>query len=110
MTTPTSSSTSRREFAEKQPQLVSVVLDQFKELTGWAKANPEESAKLLAKSSGVAYDALLKSEKRHVYEIHPITPEILGKQQTMGDAFHTLELIPQAIEPSEAYVALGNGS
>jgi sulfonate transport system substrate-binding protein len=103
----------RREFAEKQPALVSVVLEQFKTLSAWAKDHPEETARILSKSSGVAYEALLIAEKRHVYEVRPITPETLAKQQTIADAFHKLELIPQAVKPSEAYLAsagFGSGS
>jgi sulfonate transport system substrate-binding protein len=103
----------RREFAEKQPALVNAVLEQFKSLSGWAKDHPEETARILSKSSGVAYEALLIAEKRHVYEVRPITPETLAKQQTIADAFHKLELIPQAVKPSEAYLAsagFGSGS
>jgi sulfonate transport system substrate-binding protein len=81
------------------------VLEQFKSLSAWAKANPEETAKILSKSSGIAYEALLKAEKRHVYEVKPIEPATLAKQQKIADAFHALELIPQAVKPSDAYLA-----
>lgn len=104
---------SRREFAEAQPALVNTVLDQFKALTHWAKQNPEEAARALAKSSGVAYEALLIAEKRHVYEIRSITPETLAQQQTIADAFHKLELIPQAVRIGDAFLAnstFGSGS
>jgi sulfonate transport system substrate-binding protein len=103
----------RRGFAETQPELVNLVLEQFKTLSVWAKGNPEESARILSKSSGIRYEALLIGEKRHVYEVRPITPETLQKQQTIADAFHTLELIPQAVKPSDAYLAsarFGGGS
>ena len=103
----------RREFAEQNAALVGTVLEQFKLLTAWAKQNPEESARILAKSSGVAYEALLISEKRHVYEIHPITPEILQQQQTIADKFFGLQLIPREIRTTEAYLSsagLGSGS
>jgi sulfonate transport system substrate-binding protein len=103
----------RREFAEKNPALVSTVLEQFKVLSGWAKTNPEETARILSKSSGVAYEALLKAEKRHVYEVKAIDPATLAKQQTIADAFHKLELIPQAVKTDEAYLAsagFGSGS
>jgi sulfonate transport system substrate-binding protein len=95
----------RRAFAESQAELVNLVLEQFKALSVWAKDNPEETARILAKSSGISYEALLIAEKRHVYVVHPITPETLTKQQTIADAFHALELIPQAVRPSEAYLA-----
>jgi len=103
----------RREYAEKNPALVNAVLEQYKKLSVWAKGNPEEVAKILARSSGIAYDALLIAEKRHVYEVKPITPEILAAQQTIADTFFKLQLIPQAIETKDAFLPsarFGNGS
>jgi sulfonate transport system substrate-binding protein len=103
----------RREFAEKDPALVNLVLDQFKTLSAWAKTHPEESAQLLSKSSGIAYEALLIAEKRHVYEVKPIDPETLAKQQKIADAFFALELIPQAVKITDAYLPsakFGSGS
>lgn len=97
----------RREFAEKQAELVKVVLDELNTLNSWARQNPEQTARLLAKSSGVAYEALLKSERRHIYEIKPIDAETLAKQKAIADAFFALELIPQAVQPSAAYLARG---
>jgi sulfonate transport system substrate-binding protein len=103
----------RREFAEKQPALVGVVLEQFKTLSAWAKDHPEETARTLSRSSGIAYEALLIAEKRHAYDVSPISPQTLAKQQTIADAFHKLGLIPQAVKASDAYLAsagLGSGT
>jgi sulfonate transport system substrate-binding protein len=103
----------RREFAVEQPALLETVLDEYKVLSSWAKANPEEVARILAKSSGIAYESLLRAEKRHVYEVEPITPEILQRQQTIADTFKGLELIPREIKTSEAFLAsaaYGSGS
>jgi sulfonate transport system substrate-binding protein len=94
----------RRAFAEKHPELVEVVLDEFRELSDWESKNPEEAARILAKSSGIAYEALLVSEKRHAYGILPITPEVLAKQQTIADAFKNLELIPKEIKTADAFL------
>jgi sulfonate transport system substrate-binding protein len=55
------------------------VLDEFKTLNKWAATHPEEIARLLAKSSGVAYEALLKTEHRHIYEIKPIDAATLKR-------------------------------
>jgi sulfonate transport system substrate-binding protein len=97
----------RREFAEKQADLVTLVLEEFKLLNSWARENPEQTARLLSKSSGVSYEALLKSEHRHIYDIKPIDAEALAKQKAIVDAFFALELIPQAVQPSAAYLARG---
>ncbi|MDQ2642707.1 MAG: aliphatic sulfonate ABC transporter substrate-binding protein [Myxococcota bacterium] len=94
----------RREFAEKSPELVRLALDEYQALSEWEAKHPEESAKILARSSGVSYEALLLSEQRHTYGILPITPEILQKQQAIADAFKELELIPKEIRTAEAFI------
>jgi len=103
----------RREYAEKNPTLVNVVLDEYERISAWAKTNPEEVAKILAASSGIAYEALLLAEKRHAYDVRPIEPETLAQQQTIADTFFELQLIPQSIKTADAFLSttrFGNGS
>lgn len=95
----------RTAFADEHAPLVKVVLDAFSELSAWAEDHPEEAAKLTAAASGIAYDALLVAEKRHSYGLLPITPEILKKQQAIADAFFKLQVVPEAIDTSAAYLA-----
>ncbi|HKO92946.1 MAG TPA: aliphatic sulfonate ABC transporter substrate-binding protein, partial [Polyangiaceae bacterium] len=94
----------RREFAEQQPALVSLVLEEYRQLSEWAGGHAEEAARLSAASSGVAYEALLRAERRHPYGLLPITTEVLQKQQTIADAFQRLELIPNEIQVARAYL------
>jgi sulfonate transport system substrate-binding protein len=94
----------RRQFAEEHPELLRATLDEFKSLSDWESKNPEESSKILAEASGVAYEALLLSEKRHAYGILPITDEVLGAQQKIADAFKKLELIPKEIKTRDAFL------
>jgi sulfonate transport system substrate-binding protein len=103
----------RREFAEKNQALVHTVLAEFNTLNAWAAKSPEDTARLLSKSSGIAYEALFKSEGRHIYKILPIDDAVLAKQQAIADAFFALELIPQAVKTSAAYLPdakFGSGS
>jgi sulfonate transport system substrate-binding protein len=95
----------RKDFAAERAPLVKTVLDAFAELSTWAAHNPEEAARLTAASSGIGYDALLAAEKRHSYGLRPITGEILTKQQTIGDAFLKVQLVPAAIDTNAAYLA-----
>lgn len=92
----------RREFADQHPELVRATLDEFKSLSDWESKNPEEASKILAESSGVAYEALLLSEKRHAYGILPINDEVLEAQQKIADSFRKLELIPKDIKTRDA--------
>jgi sulfonate transport system substrate-binding protein len=94
----------RREFAQEHPELLRSTLDEFKSLSDWESKNPEESSKILAESSGVAYDALLRSEKRHAYGILPITDQVLDAQQAIADSFRKLELIPKDIKTRDAFL------
>lgn len=92
----------RRAFAEEHAELVRTVLKEFATLSEWAGAHPEEASTLLAKSSGVSYEALLKAEKRHAYGLKPITPEVLAQQQKIADAFFKLQITPKQIKLSDA--------
>src|SRR5690606_31639088 len=69
----------RRGFAEEHAELVRTVLKEFAVLSDWAASHPEEASALLAKSSGISYDALLRAERRHVYGLRAITPEVLAQ-------------------------------
>lgn len=95
----------RRDFAEQHADLVKAVLDEYQTLSVWAGSHPEDASKLLAASSGVAYEALLLAEKRHVYGLLEVTPEILAKQQKIADAFRQIDVIPNAIKTSDAFLA-----
>jgi sulfonate transport system substrate-binding protein len=94
----------RREFAEQHAALVRVVLGQYQELSEWAATHPEDAARILAESSGIAYDALLRAERRHPYGLRAITPEVLAKQQSIADTFHALGVIPKAIRTADAFL------
>jgi len=94
----------RREFAERQPELLRTVLAEFKNLSDWESAHAEESAKILAESSGISYEALLLAEKRHAYGILPITDAVLDAQQQIADSFRKLELIPKEIRTRDAFL------
>jgi sulfonate transport system substrate-binding protein len=94
----------RREFAEKNHDLVQALLGEYQALSQWEEAHPEESAQLLSASSHIDRAALLAAERRHAYGLQPITPEILAQQQTIADTLHALDVIPRAIRVEEAFL------
>lgn len=100
----------RREFATSHPALLEIVLDEFREVSSWAATQPEQAARLLAGASGVPYEALLASERRHVYGVQPITPAVLDEQQAIANAFLKLAIIPREIRTHEAYAAAAPGA
>jgi sulfonate transport system substrate-binding protein len=92
----------RRAFAEEHADILRNVLKEFATLSDWAGTHPEESAKLLAKSSGIAYEALLVAERRHVYGLGPVSPELIDNQQKIVDRFFELKLIPKSVKVTDA--------
>lgn len=92
----------RREFAQKHRDLVGALLDEYEALSGWEAAHPEEAARILARSSRIAYEALLAAEKRHTYGIQPVSDEIVARQQAIADTLHHLQVIPRAVRVAEA--------
>jgi sulfonate transport system substrate-binding protein len=94
----------RREFAEQHEDLVRVVLAEYERLSEWAGTHHEEAARILAASSGIAYEALLRAEQRHPSGLRPITPEVLARQQAIADTFHALDVIPRPIRTAEAFL------
>ncbi|WP_437669212.1 sulfonate ABC transporter substrate-binding protein [Sorangium sp. So ce131] len=94
----------RREFAEKQPELLRTVLDEYQSLSQWEGEHVEETSKILAASSGVGYEAFLIAERRRAFGLLPITPEILSKQQEIADTLHRLTVIPRQIRVEDAFL------
>jgi sulfonate transport system substrate-binding protein len=97
----------RREFAEKHAEQLKIVMDAFGEVGSWSGEHREDSARLQSEATGVAYEALLKAERRHVYRVDPITPAVIAKQQAIGDAFHALGVIPTAVRAEQASLLAG---
>ncbi|WP_437643587.1 sulfonate ABC transporter substrate-binding protein [Sorangium sp. So ce362] len=95
----------RREFAEKHPELLQTVLDEYRVLSDWERDHTEEAAQILATSSGVDYGAFLTAERRRSFGILPITPEILKKQQDIADTLHKLAIIPRDVRVGDAFLS-----
>ena len=95
----------RRQFAEAEPALLRTVLAEFQTLSEWESEHAEDSAKILAESSGVSYQALLVSEKRQAHELQPITDSVLDTQQQIASSFRKLDLIPKDIRTRDAFLA-----
>ncbi|WP_437274640.1 sulfonate ABC transporter substrate-binding protein [Sorangium sp. So ce375] len=92
----------RREFAEEQPEILRIVFEEYRALCAWEDGHREEASQILARSSGIAYEAFLRAEHRRAYQILPITPEITQRQQAIADTFHKLAIIPRDIRVEEA--------
>jgi sulfonate transport system substrate-binding protein len=79
-----------------------IVFEEYRALCAWEDGHREEASQILARSSGIAYEAFLRAEHRRAYQILPITPEIAQRQQAIADTFHKLAIIPRDIRVEEA--------
>jgi sulfonate transport system substrate-binding protein len=91
-----------KSFAEKNPGALKTVLEQVKQTSIWVKENPPEVVKLLSPVLGIDADVLAIAEKRHNYDVLPITDDVINQQQEVADTFYKIKLIPQKIKVKDA--------
>ncbi|MDD5034272.1 MAG: sulfonate ABC transporter substrate-binding protein [Methylococcaceae bacterium] len=93
---------SRRPFAERYPQLLTIVLEEIAKVDAWAGTHPETAAAILSKQIGLETEILLPAIQRRRYGASPITPQFLASQQKIADTLHSIGLIPQAVKVEQA--------
>jgi sulfonate transport system substrate-binding protein len=91
-----------RGYAEKNPQVVQIIIDELTKLDRWADGNHKEVAALLAPQIGLDLAITELAAGRFAYGIQPITPAIAAEQQKIADVFFELKLIPKAIRIADA--------
>ena len=91
----------RKEFVEKYPDVLKVVLDEVSKVDKWAASNPTEVAKFLEPQLGIKASALEIAEKRREYGVLPLTDEVITKQQEIADTFHKVKLVPKQVQVKE---------
>ena len=96
--------TSRREFVEKYPELIEVVLGEVRKTDAWVKNNPAAAAaaEKLAVHVGVDAKILEKALRRSNYGPEPLTPEVTAAQQKIADTLLDIKLLPKAIKVEDA--------
>jgi sulfonate transport system substrate-binding protein len=91
-----------KSFVEKNPQAMKAVLLGVKQTSQWVQKNHAEVAKLLSPVLGIEADVLETAEKRHNYDVLPITNDVIAQQQEIADTFYKIKLIPHPINVKEA--------
>lgn len=92
-----------RDFAEKHPDVVKVILEELRVSEEWAQSNIPEVSKLLAKNTGfepAVWQWAL--EKRPYFGVFDITDEFIKEQQDVTDLFYKEKLIPKAVQVKDA--------
>ncbi len=90
-----------RTFAERYPEVLKASLEEIADVSKWAAANVDQLAKISSEVTGVDLASYTVSYNRYAIELHPITDDVVAKQQEVADAFFGLKLIPEKITVSD---------
>jgi sulfonate transport system substrate-binding protein len=93
---------SARPFAEKNGEILKVLLEEITKEGQWIRANTKEAAAQLAPIQGLDADVIEVSLKRYEHIFKPVDAKVLEEQQRIADAFFELKLIPKKLNVKEA--------
>ncbi|AKU20593.1 sulfonate ABC transporter substrate-binding protein [Massilia sp. NR 4-1] len=94
-----------RSYAQKNPEIVGIVIDELAAVDEWGKRNQKEVAAILAQQTGLDTSVVELAAARYAYGVKPVSHEVIREQQKVADAFAALKLIPKPIAVKEALLA-----
>lgn len=92
----------RRDFAQKNPKITKIVLEELDRIDQWGKANPEQVTAFLAPQIGLSTDIVSLATSRYSFGVSPISSVVIQEQQKIADVFADLKLIPKRISVQQA--------
>ena len=91
-----------RPYAEKNPEIVKVILDELARVDEWGRKNVKEVASILSAQIGLESSIVELAASRYTYGVTPVSDAVLGEQQKIADVFANLKLIPKKITVKDA--------
>jgi sulfonate transport system substrate-binding protein len=91
-----------RPYAEKNPEVIKIILEELVKVDEWAQRNLKEAASILAAQIGLDPAIVELAASRYNYGVKPISDAVLAEQQKIADIFAGLKLIPKKIVVREA--------
>nr|WP_229257907.1 sulfonate ABC transporter substrate-binding protein [Duganella margarita] len=91
-----------RPYAEKNSDIVRIVLEEIAKVDEWGAKNPKDVAQILSAQTGLDTDIVALAASRYSYGVKPINADVLEQQQKVADAFSNLKLIPKPIAVKDA--------
>ena len=91
-----------RTYAEKNPEILRIVLDEVAKVDDWGRNNPDEVAAILSAQTGLSRDVVALAASRYAYGVKPVSVDVIASQQKVADAFSNLKLIPKPIVVKDA--------
>ncbi|VXC71325.1 sulfonate ABC transporter substrate-binding protein [Pseudomonas sp. 8O] len=86
-----------RTYAEKNPQVVGVLVEEIRGVGEWVKGNLDEATSQVAPLIGLSPEITRQAVERQGYGAQFITPEVVEAQQKIADTFTELKLIPKQL-------------
>ncbi|OEZ66138.1 putative aliphatic sulfonates-binding protein precursor [Janthinobacterium sp. HH103] len=91
-----------RTYAEKNPEILRIVLDEVAKVDDWGRNNPDEVATILSAQTGLGKEVVALAATRYAYGVKPVSVDVIASQQRVADAFSALKLIPKPILVKDA--------
>lgn len=101
LTSNTSYYVARREFAQRQPELIDQILQEVERASRYARANPATAVDMLSRESGMQREAL-ERWLHGVAGTSRIGSAEVRAQQQIADRLFSLKLLPQAVRVADA--------
>lgn len=95
-----------RPYAEKNPDIVRIVIEELAKVDEWGAKNLKEVAAILAVQTGLDTGVVELAASRYAYGVKAVTPEVIEAQQKVADAFASLKLIPKPIAVKDALLSV----
>ncbi len=89
-------------FAAANPQALRTVYEALRRTGVWAKAHPQDAARLLAPLWGLDEATVLSALSHRSLLVRPVTRARLAEQQRIADVFHAQGLLPKPVDTGEA--------
>ncbi|MFC0558878.1 sulfonate ABC transporter substrate-binding protein [Halalkalibacter alkalisediminis] len=93
-----------RTFAEVNDEIISIILEELDSVDQWVSENIGEAAAFLSPEVSIEAPILEKVLERREFGISRVTEEVLLDQQSIGDTFYNLDLIPSEINIYDAVI------
>jgi sulfonate transport system substrate-binding protein len=84
-------------YAEKHPEVVSVLVEEIRSVGGWIRDNSDEATQQVAPLLGLAPEITRTAVERQAYGAQFIGPDVVEAQQKIADTFSDLKLIPKRL-------------
>ena len=97
-----------RRFAQAHQDILLAVRDAVNRCGTWVTTKPEEVVHYLAPQLGMSEAVVTQVIRATPWGFQPISDQVVSDQQTIGDTFFELKLIPKSIQVADAVVRIPN--